>query len=113
MITFKDIFGESVAESLWKFLSDSRPDDAKLSFQEFSRHAASLMGTSTDVYVVVFQPLLHLIRVCSEAAGAGAVSGDEQFLANLAKEMVSIFTEENTGKFYVVSFKTIFLKFCL
>ncbi|CAJ0588037.1 unnamed protein product [Cylicocyclus nassatus] len=37
-----------------------------------------------------FQPLLHLTKVCSEAAGAGAVAGDEQFIANLAKEMVSV-----------------------
>ncbi|CAJ0601172.1 unnamed protein product [Cylicocyclus nassatus] len=83
----KGIFGESVAESLWNFLSDSKPYDAKLSFQEFSQHAVSLMGTSTDVYIMAFQPLLHLIKVCSEAAGAGAVAGDEQFIANLAKEM--------------------------
>ncbi|KHJ93990.1 hypothetical protein OESDEN_06085 [Oesophagostomum dentatum] len=84
----KDVFGEDVAESLWKYLSDSKPEDAKLNFEEFSRHAASLMGMSTDIYITVFQPLLHLIKVCSEAAGAGAVSGDEQFIGNLANEMV-------------------------
>ncbi|ETN71234.1 hypothetical protein NECAME_00923, partial [Necator americanus] len=81
------VFSEGLAESLWKYLSDSKPCDATLSIDEFSRHAPSLMGTSTDIYIKVCQPVLHLIKTCSEAAGAGAVAGDEPFIRNLVNEM--------------------------
>ncbi|KAK6739583.1 hypothetical protein RB195_008217 [Necator americanus] len=83
----KGVFSEGLAESLWKYLSDSKPCDATLSIDEFSRHAPSLMGTSTDIYIKVCQPVLHLIKTCSEAAGAGAVAGDEPFIRNLVNEM--------------------------
>ncbi|EYC25910.1 hypothetical protein Y032_0011g1452 [Ancylostoma ceylanicum] len=83
----KEIFNEGLAESLWNYLSDSKSYDAKLTYQEFSRHATTLMGMSTDIYVVACQPLLHLIKLCSEAAAAGAVSGDEKFIGHLANEM--------------------------
>uniref|UniRef100_W6NDK8 TLDc domain containing protein n=1 Tax=Haemonchus contortus TaxID=6289 RepID=W6NDK8_HAECO len=83
----KDVFSEGLAESLWNYLSDSKPYDDRLTLDEFARHAPSLWGTSTDVYVKVCQPVLTLIKNCSEAAGAGAVAGDEKFIGNLVHEM--------------------------
>ncbi|VDO30381.1 unnamed protein product [Haemonchus placei] len=84
----KDVFSEGLAESLWNYLSDSKPYDDRLTLDEFARHAPSLWGTSTDVYVKVCQPVLTLVKNCSEAAGAGAVAGDEKFIGNLVHEMV-------------------------
>ncbi|XGW16468.1 hypothetical protein V3C99_001713 [Haemonchus contortus] len=83
----KDVFSEGLAESLWNYLSDSKPYDDRLTLEEFARHAPSLWGTSTDVYVKVCQPVLTLVKNCSEAAGAGAVAGDEKFIGNLVHEM--------------------------
>ncbi|KAK6028675.1 hypothetical protein OSTOST_05239 [Ostertagia ostertagi] len=83
----KEVFSEGLAESLWNYLSDSKPYDGRLTLDEFARHAPSLWGTSTDVYVKVCQPVLTMIKHCSEAAGAGAVDGDEKFIGNLVHEM--------------------------
>lgn len=83
----KEFFSAGFAESLWSYLSDSKPFDGELSLAEFSRRAPSLWGTSTDVYVKACSPVFHLIRLCSEAAGARAVAGDEEFIGNLAHEM--------------------------
>ncbi|PIO73224.1 hypothetical protein TELCIR_04816, partial [Teladorsagia circumcincta] len=38
----------------------------------------------------VCQPVLTMIKHCSEAAGAGAVDGDEKFIGNLVHEMRSV-----------------------
>ncbi|KAK5973585.1 TLDc domain-containing protein [Trichostrongylus colubriformis] len=85
----KEVFSEGLAVSLWKYLSDSKPYDGKLTLEEFARYAPSLWGTSTDVYVKVCQPVLALIKQCSDAAGAGAVAGDEQFIGNLARSSIA------------------------
>ncbi|WKY00909.1 hypothetical protein Q1695_015151 [Nippostrongylus brasiliensis] len=83
----KEVFSEGIAESLWKHLSDSKPFEDKVGLSEFSRYAPSLWGTSTDIYIRIFQPVLHLIKMCADAAGAGAVSGDEKFIGSLVHDM--------------------------
>ncbi|KAJ1366875.1 hypothetical protein KIN20_027657 [Parelaphostrongylus tenuis] len=83
----KKVFNEGLAEDLWKFLSDSKPFDGRLTLAEFARHVDRLWGTSTDIYVLICQPILHLIKQCAEAAGAPAMAGDEQFISNLARNM--------------------------
>ncbi|TKR77570.1 hypothetical protein L596_018516 [Steinernema carpocapsae] len=86
----KERVGGTLATSLWKYLSDgSMGQDESMSFEQFSRHAQSLVGPATDIYIVQLMPLHHLLKVCFEAAGVDAVQGDEKFINLLVEQMES------------------------
>ncbi|KAK0416698.1 hypothetical protein QR680_012637 [Steinernema hermaphroditum] len=88
-----DACGDPLATNLWKYLGeDSVSPEDSMSIDVFGRHALSLVGTSTDVYVMLLMPVHHLLRVCFEAAGVEAVQGDQKFISLLVEEM------ESTGK---------------
>lgn len=91
-ITFQKLFGEDLAESLWKHFTGNKPHHEAMTHEEFARHALPLVGTSTDIFVrMCLSSLEHLIKISSDAAGAAAVEGDEPFIAALVKDMVCFF----------------------
>ncbi|PAV59090.1 hypothetical protein WR25_10786 [Diploscapter pachys] len=85
-----ELFGGDLAESLWKHFTGDKPHHEAMTHEEFARHALPLVGTSTDIFVrMCLSSLEHLIKICSDAAGAAAVEGDEPFIAALVKDMTS------------------------
>lgn len=88
----EELFSEDLADSLWTFFAGDKPKSNGISFEEFEKKSSPLMGTSTDVYVKVLQPVHHFIKVCSDCAGAPAIRGDEHFI-NILSEKIG--TEES------------------
>lgn len=59
-----------------------------MNLQQFSKHARSLVGGSTDVYVKIFQSADCLLKACFEAARICETDLDEMFLKTLKADMV-------------------------
>ena len=59
-----------------------------MTFEQFSKHAQSLVGSSTDIYVKVIQPTELLIKMCFYCA-AIPVSSDSKFTKILIEAMTA------------------------
>ncbi|CAP33559.2 Protein CBG15190 [Caenorhabditis briggsae] len=82
------LFDTDLAESLLKYFAGSKTEKF-ISREQFQAKFTPLYGTSMDIYVKILQPVHHFVKVCSDAAGASAIKGDEEFISNLVKNMTN------------------------
>lgn len=60
-----------------------------MNLETFSKHANSLIGMSTDIYVKLFDSVDTLLNACFEAANIIVTNDDKQFLESLKSDMVN------------------------
>ncbi|CAJ0579345.1 unnamed protein product, partial [Mesorhabditis spiculigera] len=85
--SLQSLFSPELADSLWKYLSEGQGDG--VTPEAAASKITPLMGTSTDIYVKICQPVHHFIKVCLEAAGGVAYDVDVGFIQSLVKKMTA------------------------
>ncbi|CAB3402139.1 unnamed protein product [Caenorhabditis bovis] len=81
------LFDEDLTESLWRYFTNNNLEKREITRDEFHKNFKPLNGMSTDIYVKILQPVFHFVKVCSDAAGASAIQGDEAFIKTLVEKM--------------------------
>jgi hypothetical protein len=81
-------FGE-LAVPLFKYLSDDDETLSPMSLEQFGKHSQGLVGSSTDIYVKIIQPVEELLKVCFDCAGVPQPKHDDLFIKSLIEDMTS------------------------
>jgi hypothetical protein len=81
-------FGD-LALPLFKYLSDDDESLSPMTVSQFGKHCQGLIGTSTDIYVKIIQPVEELLKVCFDCAGVPQPKEDDKFLNSLLEDMTS------------------------
>uniref|UniRef100_A0AC34F7S6 TLDc domain-containing protein n=1 Tax=Panagrolaimus sp. ES5 TaxID=591445 RepID=A0AC34F7S6_9BILA len=78
-----------LALPLFKYLSDDDESLSPMTVSQFGKHSQGLVGTSTDIYVKIIQPVEELLKVCFDCAGVKQPNHDDKFLNSLMEDMTS------------------------
>uniref|UniRef100_A0A7E4W5H6 TLDc domain-containing protein n=1 Tax=Panagrellus redivivus TaxID=6233 RepID=A0A7E4W5H6_PANRE len=86
---FEEKLGE-LAKPLFEYLADGDESKTSLTLEQFSQHAQSLIGSSTDVFVKIFQPSSELLRLCFDSAKLEQPKEGDAFIKSLLEDMAKL-----------------------